>query len=202
MTVPRIPAPSPEYVGPSPHVMHDGAGHPLNNNPIRQVVVHCTVTSAKAGTRYAVAHDFRTTHEDKSAHYVVDAGGIVQVVFDSLVAEHCGKNLHKIGVELCDEQAGPISRWKDHDHQEVLRRGANLVAKLCLHNGLPTRHLTVDQLRADERGIVGHVDVTHAFPGVTTHTDPGIGFPWGAFLAQVHKHAAYLQAKARKAAHK
>lgn len=192
----RISAPSPEYVGPSPHVMHDAHGRPLDNKPIHRVVIHCTVSPAVAGGRYAVARMFKESTRTASAHYVVDPAGVVQVVFDSLVAEHAPPNQHSIGIELCDMQAGPVSRWQDDAHQAILRRAANLTAKLCLAYGVPTRKLTPAQLVAGERGICGHVDVSNAFHE-TDHTDPGVGFPWPAFLAQVHKHGLYLQRKAK-----
>jgi N-acetyl-anhydromuramyl-L-alanine amidase AmpD len=198
-TAHRIAAPSPEYVGPSPHVMHDGAGKPLDNMPVQQIVIHATVTPCEVGDRYAVARGFTTSARQASAHYVVDPGGVVQVVFDSLVAEHCGHNPNTIGVELCDPQAGQGSRWADANHADMLRKGANLVARLCLAYGVPIRRLTVAQLRDDVHGICGHVDVTHAFPGVTDHTDPGVDFPWETFMAAVQKHAAYLIRKQKGA---
>lgn len=198
VTVPdRITPPHPEYVGPSPHVMHDAAGRPLDNMPIQQVIIHGTVTPCVAGDRYAVASAFRTSERLASAHYVVDPGGVVQVVFDSLVAEHCGHNPNTIGIELCDPQAGSPARWADADHADMLRKGANLTARLCLAYGVPLRRLTVAQLADDVHGIAGHADVTAAFPGVTDHTDPGPDFPWATFMGQVQKHADYLM-RARK----
>ena len=194
----RIKPPSPEYVGPSPHVMHDSNGRPLDNKPIRRIVIHCTVTPSTAGTRYGVARGFRESERQASAHYVVDAGGAVQVVYDSLVAEHAPPNQGSIGIELCDAQAGPAKRWADADHQAIIRRAARLTARLCLAYGVPIRRLSVAQLLAGGHGICGHVDVSHAWHQ-TSHTDPGAAFPWTDFMERVHKHALYLQRKHRKA---
>lgn len=207
----RIKPPSPQYVGPSPHIMHDADGRPMHNTP-KLLVVHGTVTPCVNGERFNVARIFRDPRgRAASAHYVTDPAGHVQVVYDHLVADHCGLNPDSLGHEYTIELPSPewdkahAHRWDDHAHSELLRRGANLDARLCLAYGIPTRRVTAAQVRAwvhggrrHPLGICGHDTITEAFPNLTSHWDPGPAFPWGAYLAQVHKHAAYLQRKARR----
>lgn len=203
----RIPPPSPPYVGPSPHIMFSDVArrHPMVNTP-KLIVVHGTVTPCVSGERYAVARDFcNPESRPASAHYVVDPGGVVQVVHDHLVADHCGLNPDSLGIEHTIElpseawDKAHAGRWKDDAHQAVLRKGANLTARLCLAYGIPTRRVTADQLEAwvaggrrHPLGICGHDTVTAAFPALSSHWDPGPAFPWDDYMAHVHRHAAYV----------
>lgn len=194
MTAPSRPIepPSPTYLGPAK--FHGDS----DNKPIHRVVIHATVSPCVEGGARAVAAYFReTVTRPSSAHYVVDPGERVQVVFDSVVAYHAPPNQHSIGVELCDPQAGKATRWFDTPHQQMLKRAAKLVARLCLAYGVPIRKLDVEALRAGAHGVCGHVDVSNAFRQ-TSHTDPGDGFPWPQFMEQVRAAAARIERKARE----
>jgi N-acetylmuramoyl-L-alanine amidase CwlA len=173
-------APSPPYVGPA---ARHGAS---NNKPISRIVIHCTVSPCVPGGARNVARMFRTTTRPASAHYVVDPNEAVQVVFDSVVAYHAPPNQHALGIELCDMQSGPGSRWQDGNHKAMLARAAPLVAGLCAAYGVPMVKLSPADLKAGKRGICGHIDVSHAW-GQTTHVDPEAtpGFPWASFMDQI-----------------
>ena len=193
----RIAPPAPKYEGPARHVMHDADGAPMDNMPIHRIVIHGTVSPCVKGGRHNIAAMFRTTSKFASAHYVVDPGGICQVVYDSLVAEHAPPNPHSLGIELCDPQKGPGKRWHDASHTTMLRKAANLTAHLCLAYGVPIRKLSVPELLAGRHGICGHADVSAAWHQ-TDHTDPGPDFPWSEFMELVQAHAVYLQKKHRQ----
>lgn len=189
MTEPTIEPPSPPYLGPAKFHGDD------NNKPIHRIVIHATVSPCVEGGARNVAAYFReTVSRPSSAHYVVDPGERVQVVYDSTVAYHAPPNQHSLGIELCDPQAGKASRWYDTPHARMLKRAARLTAKLCLAYGVPIRKLTADQVRAGREGICGHIDVSLAF-GQTSHTDPGEGFPWALFIEQVHRAARDIEEK-------
>ena len=174
--------PNPPYVGPAAHT---SAG---DNKPISRIVIHGTVSPCEPGGARNIAAYFRSKSAGGSAHYVVDPAEEVQVVYDGVVAWHAPPNSGSIGVELCDRQKGRGSRWSNPDHAAMLARAAVLVARLCLAYDVPIVRLSVADLKAGKNGICGHVDVSHAFRQ-TTHTDPGDGFPWDAFVAQVHAEA-------------
>ena len=173
-------APAPPYVGPA--ARHGGS----DNKPINRIVIHCTVSPCVPGGARNVARMFRTTTRAASAHYVVDPGETVQVVYDSVVAYHAPPNQHALGVELCDMQGGPGSRWQDDNHEAMLKRAAPLVAALCLAYDVPIDKIGPSELRAGKRGICGHIDVSHAW-GQTSHIDPEAtpGFPWASFMDQI-----------------
>lgn len=156
-----------------------------SQNP-KGITLHATVSSDNPGTARAIAEWWHgPTSPKTSAHYVVDPKETIQCVGDHTVAYHCGSNQDCIGVELCDEQTGPATRWADGDSKAILARGAHLVAQLCLAYDIEPRRPSVAELKEKgKHGIYGHNDSRLAF-GNTTHTDPGPDFPWTSFLAQV-----------------
>ena len=182
--------PSPTYVGPLPR---RGAG---NNKPISLIVIHCTA-GAEPGVSGAARGTVAFTKRSgvvSSYHYVADSRESLQAVWDSTVAFHCGgANSHSIGYELsCSLSNEGAGHWDNPDHVAMLKIAAKDVARLCLAYDIPIRHLTVAQVRAREKGICGHVDVRSAFPGSTSHWDPGPHFPWSQFLDMVRAVAAEL----------
>lgn len=155
------------------------------------IVMHGTVSPCVNGGARATAQFFATETGKTSAHYVVDPGETVQCVGDHTIAYHCGYNTGSIGIELCDPETGPASRWADTNHKAMLARAATLVAQLCLAYDINVSRPTVAALKAKgPHGIYGHNDSRLAF-GSTTHSDP-IGFPWPTFLAQVKAEVASL----------
>lgn len=151
----------------------------------QKIVIHGTVTPCKNGIARAVANFFAKEDNKTSAHYIVDPGEVIQCVGDHNVAFHCGRNQDSIGVELCDPQVGDGSRWSDASHRLMLLRAAALVAQLCLAYDIPPVRLDVAAIRAGQRGLYGHNDSRLAFPGSTTHVDPGPDFPWPWFISHV-----------------
>ena len=49
---------------------------------------------------------------------------------------------------------------------------------------IPPVWLTVMQIKAGDKGICGHIDISQAYPG-SGHYDPGPGYPKVQFLAMV-----------------
>jgi len=170
--------PSPEYI---PAKYQGG-----RQDVIERVVIHGTVSRTYCGGARAVANYFQNPTYVSSAHYVVDPCEEYQCVYDHTIAWHDGTNTNSIGVELCDPVEGLLSRWDDEDHQLMLARAAALVRQLCLAYDIPMRYLTIAQIRAGEKGICGHNDMRIAFPGSTSHWDPG-AFPWDRFISLVNE---------------
>lgn len=170
--------PSPEYIP----AKHQGG----RQDVIKRIVIHGTVSRTYCGGAKAIARYFQNPTYVSSAHYVVDPCEEYQCVYDHTIAWHDGTNTNSIGVEMCDPVEGSITRWDGGPHQKMLIRTANLVRQLCLAYDIPMRHLTPAQIRAGEKGICGHVDMRDAFPGSTSHWDPG-AFPWARFLSLVRE---------------
>lgn len=162
----------------------------------KAVVIHATVSPDNPGTARAIAAMWHGPNSpDTSAHYVVDPREDIQCVGDHSVAYHCGYNTDSIAIELCDEQVGPATRWRDKDSQAIIRRAATLTAELCLAYGIEVRRPHIAELKAKgPHGIYGHNDSRLAF-GHTTHTDPR-EFPWAEFMALVRSEVARLRHEA------
>lgn len=186
-----IKPPSPPYLGPAAHT---SVG---DNRPIRRIVIHSTVGPTKAGSARAIAAYFRSKTAGGSAHYVVDADEVVQVVYDGVIAWHAPPNRGSLGVEMCD-YPHPTSkaRWKDADHRAMLERTAVLVAQLALAYDVPIRWRGVRGLRAGWTGITTHAAVAQAFRQ-STHWDPG-AWPRRRFMRKVRRHAARLRLEAAR----
>ena len=166
----------------------------------KAIVLHGTVSSDDKGTARNIANWWAgPTSPKSSAHYTVDPREVIQSVGDHTVAFHCGYNQDSIGVEFCDEQVGPKSRWRDEDSIAILRRAARLVAELCLAYDIEPKRPTIAELkRKGPHGIYGHNDSRLAF-GNTTHTDPR-DFPWAMFLRMVARQILKVKAEAAEAA--
>ncbi len=152
---------------------------------VLRIVIHGTVSPTREGQAMATAQYFAKVVRPSSAHYTVDPGAVWQSLPENVIAYHDGTNKYSIGVELTDPVDGPADRWQDAPHQQMLRRSSTLVRELCERYDIPVRRLTVAQIRKGEKGICGHVDMRDAFPGSTTHYDPGLAFPWSQFLSMV-----------------
>jgi hypothetical protein len=190
-----IAPPAPPYLGPA---KFQGT---KSNKPIKRIVLHGTVGPCRRGAARATAKYFRElVTRPSSAHYVVDPGEVVQVVYDSWVAFHAPPNPGSLGVELCDwvaanngkgPGAAPMTRWNDAEHSDMLQLAAELVAQLCLAYGVPIRFVGPIGLRLGRKGICEHSDVTAAWHQ-TSHWDLG-EFPRGRFLRMVKAEAAKLR---------
>ena len=160
------------------------AKHGGTQTRVIRIVIHGTVSPCERGGAKNVARYFQSSSAGGSAHYVVDPGETVACLKETVVAWHAPPNTGSIGVELCDPQKGSSSRWRDDNHEAMLKRAAALVRQIAARWNIPLRRLTVAEVKAGKHGICGHVDVSKAF-SQTDHTDPGSGFPWDHFMALV-----------------
>lgn len=157
---------------PTPPFIHARDFTEGGNLPVRRIVIHGTVSPCRCGGAESIAQYFQSPTYQSSCHYVVDPCETYQCVNDQDVAWHAPPNEHSIGVELCDPQKGPDSRWDDADHEAMLDRAADLTRQLCEAYDVPMVWLMPEDLRAGARGITDHENVGIAW-GQTSHTDPG-----------------------------
>ncbi len=152
------------------------------------LVLHSMEAPEKPGTARAVAKWFAGMLAPKaSAHYCVDSVEVVQCVRDQDVAWAApGANRDGLHIELAGYAKQTEGEWEDLYSATMLAHAAKLCADLAIKWVIPVAKLTVEQVRDGKtRGFCGHVDVTHAFPKLGTHTDPGTSFPWAKFLLLV-----------------
>jgi N-acetyl-anhydromuramyl-L-alanine amidase AmpD len=162
---------------------------------VRLVVMHSMEAPEKGATAENVAGFFKNPRDAKgkpvraSAHLCVDSDSIVQCVMDNDVA-FAAPGVNNDGIHI--EQAGfarqTREEWLDPFGILMLNLSANAAAQYCLKYDIPVKHLSNDELKAGEKGIIGHLQATAIFKPNNGHTDPGPGFPWDHFLARVQFH--------------
>ena len=161
--------------------------------PVRVIVVHTMEMPDVQRGAENCAHFFANPTTKASAHYCVDANATFQCVRDQDTAWHAGAtNDYAIGIEHAGFAKQTASEWADDYSTKMLQRSAALSAELCVRFGIPARKLTVDQLKAGEAGICGHIDATNAFANGKGHWDPGPNFPWDSYVAQIASEVAKL----------
>jgi hypothetical protein len=98
-------------------------------------------------------------------------------------------NAVALHIELAGKGAQTREQWLDAYSSAVLDNAAGLVAQWCKRHSIPVVHLTNQQLEQGMKGIVGHYQVSAVYKK-SDHTDPGVNFPWDAFMHRVALMAA------------
>lgn len=157
-----------------------------NGRKVDLVVIHTAEVAEVGDSAENVARFFANQQagdDGSSAHYCTDNNSIVSCVDELDVAWAApGANHNGVQIEISGRAAQSGAQWNDDFSEATLDRTARLAADICKRHSIPVRHLTNDQLRAGARGIIGHVQASQVFKR-STHTDPGVGFPWGEFIA-------------------
>lgn len=152
---------------------------------VRVVVIHTMEAPEGPNTALSIATYFASGSVQASAHYNLDANNVIQGVpeYDDAWAAP-PSNPWGIQLEHAGYAAQTIAEWSDAYSTQMLERSAQLVADICLRNGITPRHLTDAQLAAGWDGIVGHIQVSSVW-GQSSHWDPGYSFPWDGYMARV-----------------
>jgi hypothetical protein len=152
---------------------------PRSLNAIRVIGLHDT----EGGTASSIADYFHSPTADGSAHLVADDAETYRCLPDDVIpwaAPPC--NSDGVHIEMCGWAHWSANDW--HHHEAMLHRAAFQVSLWCKDYDIPPVHLTIAQLRAGQKGIVTHRDITYAYHQ-STHTDPGLGFPMSYFIGLV-----------------
>lgn len=152
---------------------------------VRVIVIHTMEAPEKGETAENVARYFQHPDKPSSAHLCIDNNSIVQCVMDNDVAWAApGANNDGIQLELAGYSRQSKEDWLDPYSTLVLENAANATAQYTLKYNIPIKHLSNEELKKGEKGIVGHAQVTEVYKK-STHTDPGKGFPWDYFIERV-----------------
>lgn len=173
-------------------------GSGRDGRSVQYVVIHYTAGSERTtSAEDGAAYDQRRT-DGTSCHYFHDQDSTVQCVTTPNRANSALYRGNRLGIqhELCGTLQ-TREQWLDPASDATIWRAARQVARDCRKYGIPVRRLTVAETRAawygstKPKGIVGHVDVTLAYPeDGGDHTDPGNAFPWDVLLERV---AGYVE---------
>ena len=152
--------------------------------PITRLVVHDEEYPVSNHSAEDVAALFSRPSSGGSAHLVFDSDGGVRCVPDNIIAWHAPPNDGSLGAEHDGYARFSAQDWQTPGSQATLHVSALGFAYWAQHYGIPVKKITVADLLAGRRGFCGHVDVTNAYHQ-STHTDPGLHFPWDQFLGLV-----------------
>lgn len=162
-------------------------------------VIHDMELDDSPTTAEACARYFERGTVQASAHLMADGDSVVQgVLLGDTAFAAPGANSDGIQLELAGRARHTREKWLAED--DVLTMGAIAAADVVvafrrfgIH--LPIRKgTTADVRNLRWSGFCGHYEVSDAFKK-STHTDPGIGFPWHVFLPRVEYFAAMLDAR-------
>lgn len=183
-------ATSPDHPG-LPFVQAKGYTKGRPDGPPLWIVWHDMEASEHSGRAESTALYFANPPDGRSvsSHYVVDNDSVVQCVrlADSAwtVGNRPGNN-RGINWELSGFARQTCAEWLDGFGVAMFAQAAPIVAADMLRYGIPNRWCTIDDLIARRPGHTTHNDLRVAF-NVTTHTDPGPGFPRDHVLKVVGK---------------
>ena len=137
------------------------------------------------GAEWCAQYFASRTAPKASAHYCVDADSTVQCVRDEDVAWAApGANHNGIQIEHAGYAKQTLADWADPYSQAMLKRSAELTARLCKRHSIPVRSLKAPGLLRGLRGITTHAAVSEAFKR-SNHWDPGKDFPMSQYLLLV-----------------
>jgi hypothetical protein len=90
-----------------------------------------------------------------------------------------GANSDGIQVEQCGY--ADTTDWTTGEGAKVVASTATLVHAIAARWSIPLRHLTNDELRAGQAGVVTHAQVSAVYR-LSDHTDPGPNYPMTTLL--------------------
>ena len=167
---------------------------PRRASSVRHVVIHST----EGGTAASVAQFFATTAK-ASTHLVIDNAGTYICVPELVIPWGApGVNSSGLHIEHCGWSRWTTAEWSRNPW--MLDQSARRAAMWSWQYGIPTVVLTPKQLRANRPGFCTHETATIAFDTPGGHTDPGDGFPIGAYMHAVRDYRARIEADRKRGA--
>jgi N-acetyl-anhydromuramyl-L-alanine amidase AmpD len=160
---------------------------------IRLVMLHITATAGETGSpgeARALALSLQPRiRPGRSYHYLIDDGGIVQMVTEAEEAWAAGATANGCAVHISICAASIEVDWHGA-RRASFDAAAELVADVCRRRGFPVSFVQANRLDSD-RGITSHNQARIAWHQ-TDHGDPGgydeAAFPWGDFLELVERY--------------
>jgi len=152
------------------------------------LVIHDAEFPEKPSAAEDLARFFATTEREASAHISIDNNSIVRSVRDEDIAWAApGANHDGLQAEFAGVAAQRKPEWKDDfSHAMLFDIGVPQFGRWAEAYEIPAQFLDANALKAQRRGITTHAQVSIAFR-LSTHTDPGAGFPIAKFVAEVRK---------------
>jgi peptidoglycan hydrolase-like protein with peptidoglycan-binding domain len=148
------------------------------------IVLHSMESAEKPYTAENVAAWFAGAAAPMaSAHFCIDSDSIVQCVpLKDVAFAAPGANAEGVHIEMAGYARQTEAEWLDDFGLAMLSRVALVMASLSELYNIPLEYVDVDGLKARQRGVTTHWDVSKAFKK-SDHQDPGKGFPMARVLS-------------------
>lgn len=152
------------------------------------LVVHDAEFPEKPTAAEELARFFATTTREASAHVNCDNNSVVRSVRDKDIAFAApGANHDGLHAEFAGVAAQTARDWNDPFSKAMLFDvGVPVFGRWAEAYEIPAVFLDANDLKAQRRGITTHAQVSLAFR-LSTHRDPGVGFPIADFVQAVRK---------------
>lgn len=120
-------------------------------------------------------------------HAVTNGHGSYTQVADANQAPYAAPPLNKTFWHVCiPGRAGQTrEQWLDPISRGDIIGVAHFIVDRWRVDQFPLDRIFALDLRLGHGGYCGHVDVSHAWPDQTNHTDPGVNFPWDVLALEI-----------------
>jgi hypothetical protein len=147
------------------------------------IAVHATANTASDEAEASYAQH---RPDGISSHFYADRDSVIQSLDTNARAGHAGSrtgNENAIAVEITGLGSWSRETWIANVQWAILGR---VLAEVCRAYDIAPRRASVAEMVSNPkvRAFYGHNDMRLAWGG-TTHTDPGINFPWDVLLKAV-----------------
>lgn len=153
------------------------------------IVIHDMEAPEAQNTAENVASWFAgSTAPMASSHWCHDQDSSVQCVLDKDIAYGApGANHNGLHHEQSGYAAQTRDEWLDGPSDATMRNMAAKVAEECLMYNIPPVFVDAAGIRAGQRGITTHLEISRSGIGgaAGTHWDPGYEFPMDVFISYV-----------------
>lgn len=150
-------------------------------NTCQAIVLH-TNQGPEQGSLEGLLRFCQDTANGASYNLIVDAQGrIGRCNDDNYQPWAAGTTGNRIGLHVCALGYAEQSRAEWLDPPGLLDGLARVLAYWSQSYGIPLVKIGAAELRAGQRGVCGHVDISAAWHEVD-HTDPGPNFPYDVVL--------------------
>ena len=161
---------------------------PMKTTVNKWVVLHTSEGGETTGSAEALSI-FMTQPATKnnlaSYNAVFDTDKVIPAVSYHVVPYAAGGG-NAQGIHGCFPGRANQTRdqWLDDNSFAMIEQAALWILDVCQEFDIPPRRITWQQVKAGEKGICDHYDITQAFHK-STHTDVGIGFPWDVLFDEI-----------------
>lgn len=161
---------------------------------IRWLVLHTNEGPERAGAARGLGAYLQLPEDRRGNrggyHEIADSVDLVLGAAENeVVYGAAGGNAHGWHFCIVGQASQGSSQWLDPFSAAALEIAAVRIARMCVKYRIPIRKVAPSQVRLGEFGICGHDDISRAF-GLSSHWDPGSGFPWTYFISKVRAAAA------------